>query len=269
MPDGKTQVLLVIDQLERWLLTWTGQQDDDMIVAFEQLRRPYVQAIAVVRDSVPKRARLLAEYLESQFSQAPHLHFMDLFDPEHARRVLTKFGEVYKQLPSGKEESNAFVKEAVESLTKEGHVLPASLSHFAWVLREKPWVLSTLEEVGGPDGVMSTLLDDILATEGILEYQQDRKAAQAILRALAPNSEIEFCKSIRSWHELSGISGYDLQVERLKKLLSILETKLCLLSEVEDPNTVVPYSDRGDYTAYKVLSSVPRAHCSSIEEWAG
>jgi hypothetical protein len=66
-----------------------------------------------------------------------------LFDPIHARKLLTALGRAYGRLPDKSvdftSEQNAFLDRAVASLAQEGKVISVRLALLAEMVKGKPW----------------------------------------------------------------------------------------------------------------------------------
>ena len=93
---------------------------------------------------------------------------VDLFDVEHAAKVLTKFGQAFGKLPAQlsrlTEPEREFVHEIANGLASEGKVVSVRLSLFAEMIRSKPWRMETLEEVGGTQGIGVNFLEETFSS---------------------------------------------------------------------------------------------------------
>src|SRR6202162_4836259 len=111
--------------------------------------------MAVIRFMRDLEIRLL----EGQNSAA-----VDLFDTDHARKVLAAFGRAFGKLPENSgdtsKEQKEFLNQAVQGLAQEGKVISVRLALFAEMMKGKAWTPSALKEVGGTEGVGVTFLEE-------------------------------------------------------------------------------------------------------------
>ena len=93
---------------------------------------------------------------------------VDLFDVDHARKVLIKFGQAFGKLPAQvsalSEPEREFVSSVATGLADDGQVVSVRLALFAEMIKGKPWIPATLEEVGGTAGVGVTFLEETFAS---------------------------------------------------------------------------------------------------------
>ena len=90
---------------------------------------------------------------------------MDLFDLDHARKVLAAFGRAYGRLPENasdtRERSGGLPRSNPwPDWPQDGKVISVRLALFAEMMKGKPWAPATLEEVGGTKGVGVTFLEE-------------------------------------------------------------------------------------------------------------
>jgi eukaryotic-like serine/threonine-protein kinase len=138
---------------------------------------------------------------------------VDLFDPRHARKVLTAFGRAFAALPEGGKrltrDQAAFVDRAVSGLAQEGKIISVRLALFCEMVKGKPWSPATLKEVGGTEGIGVTFLEDTFsAATANPKHRLHQKAARAVLNGLLPQSGTDLKGSMRSHAELRQASGY-------------------------------------------------------------
>ena len=93
---------------------------------------------------------------------------VDLFDPRHARKVLTAFGTAYGNLPERtgdiSRDQHAFLDQAITELAQDGKVISVRLALFAEMVKGKPWTPATLRDVGGTEGVGVTFLEETFSS---------------------------------------------------------------------------------------------------------
>ena len=161
-----------------------------------------------------------------------------LFDLQHARKVLIAFGRGYGRLPDDPKEmtgaQNEFLDRTIKGLSQEGRVVSVRLALFAEMLKWKPWTPETLKQVGGAEGVGVTFLEETFsARTAPPSYQFHQKAAQAVLRALLPETGSNIKGNMRSYDELRVVSGYGSRPNEVDELLRILSSELRLISPIE------------------------------------
>ena len=147
--------------------------------------------------------------LEGQNSAA----LVDLFDLDHARKVLAAFGRAFGKLAGERgaraRNKRSFLKQAVSGLAQEGKVICVRLALFAEMMKGKPWTPATLKEVGGTEGVGVTFLEETFsAATAPPEHRYHQKAARAVLKALLPETGTDIKGHMRSHAELLEASGY-------------------------------------------------------------
>jgi serine/threonine protein kinase len=243
------KALLVLDQIEQWLHAKRGEQDTELVAALRQCDGEHVQAIVTVRDDFWLAVSRFMGDLEIELLQGTNTTLVDLFDLRHARKVLTAFGIAYGNLPektsdlSG--EQQAFVDQAVADLAQDGKVISVRLALFAEMVKGKPWTLATLRAVGGTEGVGVTFLEETFSSpQANPQHRLHQKAAQAVLKALLPESGTDIKGQMQSEQNLRDVSGSVDRPREFAELLHILDGELRLItptdpegSSSEDPPT--------------------------------
>jgi len=108
------------------------------------------------------------------------------------------------------------------------------LALFAEMLKGKPWTPETLKQVGGAEGVGVTFLEETFSAQTAPPwYRIHQKAAQAVLRALLPETGSNIKGNMRSYDELLVISGYGSRPNEFDELIRILNSELRLISPTE------------------------------------
>ena len=123
----------------------------------------------MVRDDFWLAATRFMRDLEIRLVEGENSAAVDLFDPRHARKVLTAFGRAYGSLPeqagrSDRRDQKAFLDQAVAGLAQDGKVISVRLALFAEMVKGKPWTPATLREVGGTEGVGVTFLEETFSS---------------------------------------------------------------------------------------------------------
>jgi serine/threonine protein kinase/formylglycine-generating enzyme required for sulfatase activity len=259
VPIGK-KVLIVLDQFEQWL---HARQDDttaELVQALRQCDGARVQCIVMVRDDFWMAVTRFLRQLEVRLLEGQNSAAVDLFDTDHARKVLAAFGRAFGKLPENKgettKEQQEFLQQAVAGLAQEGKVICVRLALFAEMMKGKAWTPATLTEVGGTEGVGVTFLEETFsAATAPPEHRYHQKAARAVLKALLPESSTDIKGHMRSHAELLEASGYGNRPTDFEDLIRILDNGLRLITPT-DPEGVA-----GD--AWRVAgfeSSSPATH---------
>ncbi len=232
------KVLLVIDQFEQWLFARRNENNTELVAALRQCDGEHVQAVVMVRDDFWMAATRFMRDLEIRLVEGENSAAVDLFDLMHARRVLTAFGRAYGVLPDKTSEfttdQRAFLEQSVAGLAQDGKVISVRLALFAEMVKGKPWTPAALRDVGGTQGVGVTFLDETLsASTAPPEHRLHQKAAQAVLKALLPQTGTDIKGQMRSEAELRAASGYATRPRDFDDLIGILDPELRLISPTD------------------------------------
>ena len=131
-------------------------------------------------------------------------------------------------------DQKGFLKESVDGLAEEGKVISVRLALYAEMMKGKSWAPSTLKEVGGTKGVGVTFLEETFsASTAPPEHRLHQKAAQAVLKALLPESGTDIKGQMRSRQELLNASGYANRPRDFDDLIHILDPELRLITPTD------------------------------------
>ena len=232
------KVLVVLDQFEQWLFAHRAEPETDLVAALRQCDGEHLQALCLVRDDFWMAATRFMKELEIDLVPDRNVAAIDLFDPKHARKVLAAYGRAYEALPTRtgdhNREQNVFLDQAVEGLAQDGRVVPVRLALFAEMVKRKPWTPATLREVGGMDGVGVTFLEETFSSpRSNPNHRYHQKAAQAVLKALLPESSADIKGRMRSVEELRQVSGYAERPLDFADLIRILDNELRLITPAD------------------------------------
>ncbi len=230
--------MLILDQFEQWLFARRGEENTELVAALRHCDGEHVQALVMVRDDFWLAASRFMRDLEIRLLEGDNSALVDLFDPRHARKVLTAFGRAYGALPEnattlgGDQES--FLDQAISGLSQDGKIISVRLALFAEMVKGKPWTPATLEEVGGTKGIGLTFLEETFsASTASPEHRLHQKAAQAVLKALLPESGTDIKGQMRSRQELLEASAYANRPRDFDDLIHILDPELRLITPTE------------------------------------
>ena len=102
-------------------------------------------------------------------------------------------------------DQQAFLDQAISGLAQDGKVISVRLALFAEMVKGKPWTPATLREVGGTEGVGVTFLEETFSSpQANPKHRLHQKAAQAVLKALLPETGTDIKGQMRSE---AGIAG--------------------------------------------------------------
>lgn len=186
------KLLLVIDQFEQWLHAHRDQSESELSMALRQCDGSRLLCLLLVRDDFWVATNRFLLRLDVQLVEHENQLFVDLFDPQHARNVLTSFGQAYQRLPADKSQfsfdQESFLDRATEGLIEDGKVVCVKLSLLAEMIKSKPWTLATWRSVGGVEGLGVEFLDQtFISPLAPAKYRCVAPVAQKILAALTPD----------------------------------------------------------------------------------
>ena len=156
--------MVVLDQFEQWLQAHTVDDRWQLVDALRQCDGGTMQALVLVRVDFYLGVSRFFRKLEERLLEGHNQALVDMFDPGHAKKVITAFGRAYDKLPelpaAPSEEQTRFIQHAVEGLADEGKVICVRLAVFAEMMKSRPWTTVSLREVGGAVGVVATFLEE-------------------------------------------------------------------------------------------------------------
>jgi len=250
-PNG-FKVLLVLDQFEQWLHAKRSEHHTELVQALRQCDDEYVQCLVLIRDDFAMAATRFMRDLEVRIVEGHNFATVDLFDPAHAGKVLAEFGRAFGRLPANPAEimpeQQRFLDQAVAGLAQDGEVISVRLALFAEMVKGKPWTPATLRQVGGPEGVGVTFLEETFsAVAAPPPHRLHQKAARAVLQALLPEPGADLKGHMQSEKELQDAAGYAGRPQEFADLLHILDTELRLVTptEAEEKDEVGRMKDEG------------------------
>jgi serine/threonine protein kinase len=239
-----SKVCIVLDQFEQWLNAAGRTPNTDLAQALRHCDGEHVQAILTIRDDFYSAASRFMDEVEIPLLQGHNQMRIDIFNPRHARKVLTEFGRAYGALPTAPEvltrEQESFLDHAVAALSEDDVVIPVKLALLADMLKDKDWTPATLK--GGFEEVGRIFLEETFGEKAPPEHRPFRKAAQQVLKTLLPAGDANIKGARQSREALLAASGYDGQSRDFEDLLRILDSETRLITPVEDEENV--YGDR-------------------------
>ena len=281
---GGGKVLIVFDQFEQWLHAKQEETNTELVHALRQCDGAHVQALVMVRDDFwLALTRFLGE-LEIDLVQRKNAAVVDLFDIDHAHKVLTALGQAFGKLPEGpgalSKDQKEFLHKAVQGLAHDGKVTCIHLALFAEMIKSKPWTTATLKAVGGMQGVGVNFLEETFSSAASNpKHRLHRRAACAVLAALLPDSGADIKGNMRSHAELLAASGYAGRPKDFADLINILDRQTGLITptapEGAGPEDITPvnfqpgeryYQLTHDYLVHSLRDWLAR---SQKQSWRG
>ena len=237
IPAGK-KVVIVLDQFEQWLHARKQEQDTELVQALRQCDGGRVQCIVMVRDDFWMAVIRFMRELEVRLVEGRNSAAVDLFDTDHARKVLAAFGRAFGKLPENpgdtSRDQKEFLTQAVSGLAQEGKVICVRLALFAEMMKGKAWTPASLKAVGGTEGVGVTFLEETFsAATAHPEHRYHQKAARADLKILLPETGSDIKGHMRSREELLQASGYGSRPRDFDDLIRILDDELRLITPTD------------------------------------
>lgn len=233
------KVVVFIDQFEQWLSANQDNKQSELIAALRQCDGKTLQAVLIVRDDFGAAVQFMTSDLETPVDKVSNFATVRLFDKDHAKKVLIKFGKAYEKLPADPEplspSQSAFIDRVITELdacSQDRGVIPVQLALFAEMMKFKPWATSSLDSVGGTSGVLGAFLDESFS---LLNPQNrvHQSAAQGLLKALLPAVGVDLKGQSKSKQQLMESCGYKERPADFQSLLEILDRKLRLIKPSE------------------------------------
>ena len=227
------KLLLIIDQFEQWLSANPNVDNAPLVQALRQVDGDYFQVILMIRDDFILAMNRLMAVLEIPIVESVNFSLVDLFDQKHSRKVLRLFGKALECLPEGElsKEQVQFIHKSIESLSVDGKVISVRLSVFADMMKSRPWLISSLNSIGGVEGVGVQFLEETFFSSGASALCKiHHKAAQKVLRALLPSSGSSIKGGMLSLEDLKEVSTYANKPRDFEQLLQLLDGDLRLIT---------------------------------------
>ncbi len=192
----------------------------------------------MVRDDFSVAAARLMNVLDIPILQGHNFALIDLFDVDHAAKVLTKFGQAFGKLPANAGNMSAdeqqFVIDVSAGLAQDDKVVSVRLSLFAEMIKGKPWTTATLEQVGGTQGIGVNFLEETFSSpQANPNHRRHAAAARGVLRSLLPELGTDIKGHMRSQAELQEAAGYQNRPSDFADLLRILDGELRLITPTD------------------------------------
>ena len=228
----------MLDQFEQWLHAHRSEHQAALIAALRQCDGGRLQAIVMVRDDFAMAASRFMHALEAPIVEGHNFATVDLFDVDHAQKVLIRFGQAFGRLPPRTSQltsdQRAFVSSVASGLAHDGKVVSVRLALFAEMVKGKPWIPGTLAAVGGTEGIGVNFLEETFVSRSANpNHRLHQAAAREVLSALLPQSGTDIKGQMRSHDELQAAAGLENQPQTFAELLRILDGELRLITPTD------------------------------------
>jgi serine/threonine protein kinase/formylglycine-generating enzyme required for sulfatase activity len=269
VPAGE-KVLLVLDQFEQWL--HAENETGELAAALRQCDGIHVQSLVMVREDFYLAVNRFFQQLEIPIAEGHNYALVDLFDLEHARRVLGAFGRAYGRLPRESELSpgqNAFLQKAVDDLAEGGKVISVRLALFAEMMKSRTWSPDSLRQVGGTQGIGVTFLEESFSVKTAPPtHRLHEQAARAVLQALLPQSGTDIKGQMQPSEKLLDVSGYAGRPDAFRALLDVLVRDVRLIAPTQrDSGPADPPSGAAEPAAAKYYQLTHDFLVPALREW--
>jgi serine/threonine protein kinase/formylglycine-generating enzyme required for sulfatase activity len=244
-----TKVVIVLDQFEQWLHAHRQEHNNELVEGLRQCDGAHVQCIVMVRDDFWMAATRFMRQLEIPLREGLNSAPVDLFDVDHANKVLAAFGRAFGKLPENSvqmtREQRQFLLRAIAGsrtmpgLAQEDKVICVRLAVFAEMMKGKPWSIASLRAVGGITGLGVSFLEETFSSPSAPpEHRYHQKAARAVLKTLLPEPGTDIKAHMKSYQELLEASGYTRHVKNatttdFDDLLRMLDKELRLITPTD------------------------------------
>jgi serine/threonine protein kinase/formylglycine-generating enzyme required for sulfatase activity len=232
------KLLIVIDQFEQWLHARANPADLELVDALRQCDGAHVQCLILVRDDFWMGATRFFNELEVNLVQGHNAAVVDLFDADHARRILAAFGRAFGRLPERTaaitREQHGFLDEAVAGLAQNGKVVGAHLALFADMMKDKPWTPTELRRAGGTSGLGETFLDATFsAPSANPRHRLHQATVRSVLAALLPDEVTDIRGHMRSFDELREAAGAKVSAADFLDVIQLLDSEVRLITPTD------------------------------------
>jgi serine/threonine protein kinase len=266
------KVVIFIDQFEQWLHAHRTESDPELVTALRQCDGARLQAIVMVRDDFWLAVSRFMNQVEINLNQGVNIRLVDLFDTDHAVKVLTRIGQAYQKLPAAEEDitgsQREFLTKAMQGLLEDGRVVSVRLALFGEMVKGKSWQPEILSDMGGTEGICIAFLEETFSSRfANPKHRQHQKAARAVLAALLPELGTDIKGHMRSQQELQEAAGLQNRPGDFDDLLCILDSELRLITPTDPESDSLNDSSRQSPLATRYYQLTHDYLVASLREW--
>ncbi len=234
---GKQKILLVLDQFEQRLSVAEPYGRTQIAKALKYVDGHQLQCLLLIRDDFWLGLSRFADALEMDLQEGHNCQNIDLFDQDHARKVLTMMGQAYGRLPEEipfddlEPKQKKFVEFTVDQLSVSNYVICVRMALFAEMFKDRPWTPEELKRVGGVQGIGETFLESTFGKDSLSKkYKLQKDAVQAILSELLPDSGADIRGSMKTEASLRKAAGLDSKAHQFNEAIKSLDQELRLIT---------------------------------------
>ena len=221
--NGERKLLLVLDQFEQWLHAHPETLDTELTRALRQCDGSTLQSLLLVRDDFYLAVNRLFQELEIELQEGRNYRVVDLFDRDHARKLLAAIGRAYGKFDCElTAQQQRFLNHVIDQLAIDGKVICVRLALFCEMMKSRPYTLASLEAVGGFEGLGVTYLEESFSRSAPPSHRAYEKPIRSVLTALLPEPGTAIKGSMRSQQELREVAGYESNDQRFGEIIRIV-----------------------------------------------
>ena len=266
------KVLVILDQFEQWLSKEGSFAKTQLTMALKQCDGKQLQCILLVRDEFWLKTSRYFDALEYNLIEGHNSQLVDLFDFDHAHKVLKYLGQAFGKLPADDSkltpDQKSFLKNSVEQLAVNDYVICIHLTVFAEIFRHRSWSIKELQTAGGVSGVGLKYLDSTFGSEAKTARNRNwKKNVEAVLNELLPDGDSSIRGAMKSRTQLR--IAADMEGQEFKELLNYLENELKLITRVDPDISGTPDLNSGDENSQFHFQLTHDYLVPSIRQWLG
>jgi hypothetical protein len=127
-----------------------------------------------------------------------------------------------------------FLDQSISGLAQDGRINSVRVTLFAEMVKGKLWAPATLHDVGGAEGIGLAFLEETFsASTAPPEHRLHQKNAQAVLKALLPETGTDIKGQMRSEGELQEAATHTDRPREFADLIHILDNELRLITPTD------------------------------------
>lgn len=245
----RKRTVIFIDQFEQWLFANPDCNRQSLTKALRQCDGEFLQCVLMVRDDFWMGVTRLMQALDLAIAENVNATAVDLFNTQHARHVLAKFGAAYGKLPPSIEQlspsQERFLDAGVEYLSSDGRVICVQLALLTEMLKNRAWEKTAGVFSDGGVGIGMRFFEETFDSESTpRRFRVHADGTLRVLRAVLPESGSRIKGAVVSEEQLFHASGYR-EKSLFRELISILDRELHLITP----------TDRSDDESFSAESS--------------
>jgi serine/threonine protein kinase/formylglycine-generating enzyme required for sulfatase activity len=251
----QVKVLLVVDQFEQWLHAHALLNNCEFVDALRQCDGGKLQALLMVRDDFFLSVNRVFQELEIRLVEGSNCGMVDNFDLNHARKVLALLGRAYGRLGDSLTAlEEKFLAQAIDDLAENSKVICVHLALFADMMKSRPWIPASLQDVGGVRGVGVAMLEETFNRQTApLSYRIHEDAIRRVLKAMLPSAGTGIKGAMQPVERLRDVAGYVEKPREFNEVLEILDSERRLITPTDSAG-LDPDDDKNAASRYYQLT---------------